>query len=240
MRIVVLQPGYLPWLGFFDQMARCDRFVVYDDVLYDKNGWRNRNRVKTNAGVQWVTVPVLLGEHAQQPLIKDVRIDNRSRWGKKHLETIRQAYGRAPHVEPLFGRLSDVLTAPWEYLVDLDLAVVGVLREALGLETPMVRSSELGIEGERVERLVALCRHFGADAYLSGNAAQSYLDEDAFDRAGMKVYWQDYEHPVYPQFHGEFVPYLSVVDLLFQCGPDSLALLRRPDPAFIPVASPRP
>lgn len=231
MRIVVLQPGYLPWLGFFDQMARSDAFVVYDDVLFDKNGWRNRNRVKTRNGVTWLTVPVLLGEHDHQPPIREVRIDARSRWQKKHLETIRQNYGRSPHFQPLFDRLSAVLSSPWELLIDLDLAVIDVLREALGLTTPMVRASELGIQGERVERLVAICRRMGADAYLSGNAAQDYLDEPMFGQAGITVHWQDYVHPVYPQMHGEFVPYLSTLDLLFNCGPDSLAILRKLEPA---------
>ena len=229
MRVVVLQPGYLPWLGFFDQMARCDTFVVYDDVGFDKNGWRNRNRVKTRDGVRWLTVPVLLAEHSAQPRIRDVRIDPRAPWARKHLATIEQSYRQAPFFEPLFGSLQTVLSQPYEYLVDLDLALIDALARRLGLKTRLVRSSELGVEGERVERLVRICRRLGADRYLSGNAAQCYLDEERFREAGISVAWQNYRHPEYPQLHGGFEPHLSVIDLMFNCGADSLRILRMPD-----------
>ena len=230
MRVVVQQPGYLPWNGFFDQLARCEQIVVYDDVGYDKNGWRNRNRIKTRDGVRWLTVPVLLGEHEGQPQIRDVRIDNRGPWARKHLETIRQSYSKTPYFEPLFGQLSEVLLRPWERLVDLDLAAIKLLRDALGIRTPMACSSALGIGGDRVGRLVSICQHFGADSYMSGNAAQDYLDEAQFAAAGIEVVWQDYTPPTYPQPHGEFVPYMSVLDLLFSCGPESLAILKKHEP----------
>jgi hypothetical protein len=225
--VAVLQPGYLPWLGFFDQMRRCDVFVYYDDVQYDKHGWRNRNRVKSPAGTpHWLTVPVL---HSGQrcPRILEVEIDGRAPWPRKHVGTLRQFYGGSPFLNRYLPELEELLERRWIRLVDLDLAVVELISGWLGLKRETLRSSQLGIQGERSERLLALCRHVGAVRYLSGNAAQSYLDTELFVRNGIEVEWQDYGHPIYPQLHGDFVPYLSIVDLFFNCGEESAAVLTR-------------
>lgn len=216
--VAVLQPGYLPWLGFFDQMSRCDVFVLYDDVQFDKNGWRNRNRIKSSAGPLWLSVPVKvnLGQR-----IIDVRIDNTKQWARKHVATIRQNYKRALFVDTYLPTLERLLNQPWENLVDLDVALILQMREWLGIESFIVRSSQMGVAGDRNERLINLCLHFGAARYLSGNAAQCYLDVDLFNKHGIEVAWQDYSHPVYPQIGGDFVPYLSTLDLLLNCGEDS-------------------
>lgn len=223
--LVVLQPGFLPWLGFFDQMRRADVFVYYDDVQYDKHGWRNRNRIKAPTGPQWLSVPV---RHAGlgKPRILDVEIDNSSAWARKHVGTLRQYYGRAPFFDRYIEDLELVFTRRWDRLVDLDLALAGRLAEWLEIGTTILRASELKVEGERSERLLALCKRVGASHYLSGNAAQSYLDVDLFERHDIAVAWQDYEHPVYPQLYGEFVPYLSAIDLLMNCGDKSAHILR--------------
>jgi len=223
--LAVLQPGYLPWLGFFDQMRRSDLFVYYDDVQYDKNGWRNRNRVKSPGGPHWLTVPV---RHTGLgwPRIVDIEIDAMGPWAREHVGTIRQFYRRAPYLKAYVEELEGVLDRPWERLVDLDLAVVELMRGWLDVRTPALRASDLGIQGERSERLVRLCLHFGATRYLSGAAARSYLDVGLFARRGIEVEWQDYVHPLYPQLHGEFVPYLSALDLVLNCGDGSGAILR--------------
>ena len=223
--MVVLQPGYLPWLGFFDQMRRSDVFVYYDDAQYDKHGWRNRNRIKTQRGPIWLTTPV---RHSGLgwPSILDVEIDNRAPWARKHLQSIRQAYARAPYLQRYLPPLEDVLSRPWQRLVDLDLAVAALLAEGLGVAPRIMRSSELGIDGERSVRLLRICQHLGAGVYLSGNAAREYLDVPLFESHGIRVEWQDFAHPVYPQQHGAFVPYLSALDLLLNCGPTSGDILR--------------
>jgi hypothetical protein len=225
--LVVLQPGYLPWLGFFDQMRRSDVFVYYDDVQFDKHGWRNRNRVKGPDGAPcWLTVPVL---HSGRnwPAILDVEVDNRTPWARKHVGTLRHFYGKAPHLQRYLPALEELLERRWTLLVDLDLAVTALICGWLGLVRPTLRSSALGIGGKRSERLLALCRHVGARRYLSGEAARDYLDTELFARHGVEVEWQGYLHPVYPQQHGAFVPYLSIVDLLFNCGEESRAILDR-------------
>jgi hypothetical protein len=225
--LVVLQPGYLPWLGFFDQMQRSDVFVYYDDVQFDKHGWRNRNRVKGPDGApHWLTVPVL---HSGRnwPAILEVEIEPRSPWARKHVGTLRQFYFKAPFLGRYLPALEEMLERPWTRLVDLDLAVTGLICGWLGLERRTLRASELGITGKQSERLLALCQHVGATRYLSGSSAKNYLDTELFSRHGIEVERQDYVHHVYPQQHGDFVPYLSIVDLLFNCGEESATTLGR-------------
>jgi WbqC-like protein family len=224
--LVVLQPGYLPWLGYFDLLKKADVFVHYDDVQFDKHGWRNRNRVKGPKGPVWLTVPVLHSGRSGQSLL-DVEIDNRQNWRHRHLSTVGQLYARAAFKATFLPKLGELVDQPWSRLSDLDFAIIYWLAKTLDIATPQHRSSELGIGGERNERLINLCRYFGATRYLSGNAARDYLDVPAFAAAGIEIAWHNYAHPVYAQQHGDFVPYLSVLDLLLNKGGDSLAILSR-------------
>lgn len=222
--VVILQPGYLPWLGFFDQMLRSDVFVYFDDVQYDKHGWRNRNRIKSATGPIWLTVPVLnTGRQGQK--INEVEIDNRSPWARKHITAIAQTYAKGPHLKRYLPQLDALLTRHWESLVELDLAVVDLICNWIGIERQIERASCLGIGGEQSERLLNICKHFQADRYLSGDSAQNYLDVKLFSHEGVQVEWQSYCHPTYPQLHGKFAPYLSVLDLVMNVGEKSLDVL---------------
>jgi hypothetical protein len=227
--VVVLQPGYLPWLGFFDQLRRADVFVYYDDVQYDTHGWRNRNRIKTQTGPLWLTVPV---RHSGLgfPRILDVEIDARRPWARKHLASIRQAYAAAPYLHRYVPELEATLHSRWERLVDLDIAVTSLMAGWLGLERRVERSSTLGIDGTRSDRLLRICQRFGATVYVSGKAARSYLDVPLFEQHGIRVEWQHFTHPVYPQLHGEFVPFMSAIDVLLNCG-DAAQLMLTDGPA---------
>lgn len=221
--LVVLQPGYLPWLGFFDQMRRSDIFVIYDDVRFDKHGWRNRNRIKSPTGPHWLTVPVIVTSGQR---IYEIEVDNRQPWARKHLGTIKQFYAKAPYLKHYLPELEELLAGRrWEQLVDLDIAVIELLCGWLNVEPQWLRSSELGIMGEQSQRLLNLCLHFGARRYLSGDAAQTYLDIELFAKHGIEVEWQNYQHPVYTQQHGEFLPFLSALDLLLNCGPESASII---------------
>jgi hypothetical protein len=222
--LVVLQPGYLPWLGYFDLLQKADVFVHYDDVPFDKHGWRNRNRMKGPKGAVWLTVPVLHSGRAGQSIL-DVEIDDRRDWRHKHLSTVAQSYARAPFIDAVLPRLRDILEQPWPRLVNLDLALIDWLAAEIGIATPRHRASELDIGGDRNERLINLCHHFGTTRYISGNAAQDYLDKARFAAAGIEVVWHNYAHPTYAQQHGEFVPNLSVLDLILNVGGESLAVL---------------
>jgi hypothetical protein len=224
MRIAILQPGYLPWLGYFDQELSVDRFVIYDDVQYDRRGWRNRNRIKTPDGPVWLTVPVeQKGKYDQ--IIRDVKIDNDRPWKKKHLGTIESFYKKAPYFEKLFPELEKILSKDWEYLWEMDVAVAEWLNGVIGISTPITLASELNAVGQKSDRLLDICRKLSATEYYSGAAARHYLDLDLFQREGIAVHFQEYEHPVYPQLYGEFVSHLSALDLVMIVGEESKRII---------------
>jgi hypothetical protein len=226
MRVVVLQPSYLPWLGYFDQIDRADVFVFYDDVQYDKNGWRNRNRIKTPQGWAWITVPVLTRERFGAA-INEVEIDNRAPWARKHLKTLSQNYSRSPYYGEYIGLFEDIYFREWEKIADLNMALIKAITGALGTDVRFACSSELNLQGDRLGRLVEICLEFGADRYLTGDSARDYMDRKVFSARGIQVEYQNYRHPVYPQLYGEFISHLSIVDLLFNCGPESLSIIAR-------------
>ena len=216
-RVVVLQPSYLPWRGYFHQMWLADTFVFLDDVQYDKHSWRNRNRLKGSGGSFWITVPVRIPAWPPPPIL-GVEIDNASPWRRKHRDSIHQSYARAPEAPHYLPLIDELYSREWTHLVDLDITTTTELARLLGIRTRCIRSSELNAPGTRTERLVNLCRALGATRYLSGPSARDYLDESRFADAGVEVEWMDYAYPPHPQLHGDFDPFVSVVDLLMNCG----------------------
>jgi hypothetical protein len=224
MRVGILQPGYLPWLGFFEQVHRCDIFVLYDDVQFDKNSWRNRNRIKTPDGPLWLTVPVSHRGHTCQTLL-ETKISETKRWPRKHFSSLKTYYGKAPYWNRYSEGLAEIYEHEWYLLVDLDIALIMYLLQELGIHTQILRSSELGISGDKTGRLVSICSALRADTFYEGAAGRDYIETEKFDRAGITLEYQDYQHPIYPQLYGEFLPYLSVIDLMFNCGEKSLKIL---------------
>lgn len=225
MIVAVHQPHYLPWLRYMHKLASCDVLVLLDDTQYEKNGWQNRNRIKGPNGPVLLTVPV---EDASFKPINEVQINNRSPWAQKHWKSILHSYSPAPYFGAYADRLQEALARPWVRLVDLDLQLVLILREALGISTEVVTSSSLGVPGRGTARLVTICRALGADQYLTGAfAAGNHLEADFFKDAGIEVRIQTWECPVYGQRYPSqgFVPDLSVVDLLLNQGPSSLDVL---------------
>ncbi|MGD8561841.1 MAG: WbqC family protein [Desulfarculaceae bacterium] len=220
--IGILQPGYLPWLGFFEQMLHADVFVLYDDVQYDKHGWRNRNRIKGPQGSVWLTVPVITKKQ-QKPKVNQVLVNpSQPKWPQKHLGTIRQYYAKAPYFEDYFPALQAVLLKPWQLLLELDLELINLLRSWLGIETEMVLASELDCpHPDPTGRLVAICRELGADVFYEGASGRDYMDLSQFQDVGIQVVFQEYQPRPYPQQYGEFVPFLSALDLVLNCGPVS-------------------
>jgi WbqC-like protein len=224
MRAVILQPGYLPWLGFFDQFHRSDVFVFYDDVQFDRRGWRHRNRIKAPVGAQWLTVPVLKkGRYTQS--IRETQIDPTCAWQRQHLGRMRASYAHTPYFDQYYPGLERVLQGNRDFLIDLDLALIEQLLEWLELQRPIRLASEIGGDGRSTQRLLEICRLIGATEYLSGDAASAYLDTALFAAHGIRVEFQHYAHPVYRQQFEPFVSHLSVIDLLFNHGPESLPIL---------------
>jgi hypothetical protein len=223
MRAAIHQPQYLPWLGYFDKMDQADCFVILDNVQFKKNEWQNRNRIRTARGWQWLTVPVL---HRFPQLISEVRIHDEAHWARQHVRALHLNYGQAPFFEAHRRFFDDLYAREWTRLVDLNVAVIFYLTGALGITTKLVLASTLSARGEATARLVDICRILGADTYLSGAGARAYLDDRCFQENDIRVVFQSFECPSYPQRSGAFVPDLSIVDLLFNCGEASLSVLR--------------
>ena len=221
---VILQPSYLPWLGYFAQMQRSDVFVIYDDVQYDKHSWRNRNRIKAPQGMQWLCVPVLT-KGQNWPTNRAVRIDNAIVWRKKHRLSIRQNYGTVPYFSDYIDIFDELYSRFRDSLLELHRAFLNVLCNMLGLKREIIFSSDLGVEGDTIERLIKNCHHLGANVFYEGAAGRNYINDELFTTAGIKLEYQDYQYPVYHQLYGDFIPNLSAVDLLFNCGPKSLEIL---------------
>lgn len=224
MIVGVHQPQYLPWLGYFAKIDRADVFVLLDTVQYKKNEWQNRNRIKTADGRQWLTVPVT---YRFPQRINEVAVNNRERWQHKQRQAIASNYRKAPFWGDLAPLIEEILSPTWEMLAPLNIFGVKRLAAILGIDTPLYVASELGAFPEDPdERLIAIAKHFGADTYLAGSGGRDYMDLDRYARSGIVVTFQEYHHPVYDQLFGAFEPCLSVVDLLFNHGEESLKILR--------------
>jgi hypothetical protein len=227
VNVAIHQPHYLPWLGYLAKWAAADVFVFLDTVQYEKNGWQNRNRIRTADGAHWLTVPV--HAHLGTP-IAEVAIDTTQPWRARHLRAIEHAYARTAHLASHHGSLRALLDLDWRLLARLAVASAEWLAKAVGITTPARLASTLAADGgDATGRLVAICKAVGADTYLAGGHGARYMDGARFREAGISVLYQHYEHPVYTQQHGEFVPFLSGVDLLLTHGDESLSILRRGD-----------
>ncbi|MEW6077768.1 MAG: WbqC family protein [Thermodesulfobacteriota bacterium] len=224
MIAAVHQPQYFPWLGYYDKMAKADVFCYLDNVQYKKNEWQNRNRIKSVGGWQWLTVPVT---YRFPQRINQVKIDRKTPWGKKHIQALTTCYRRAPFFDEYMSLFEPILRSDPERLSELNIALAEALRRALGIETKTVIASELApLREEPTDRLIDICRELGADTYLAGRGGANYMDLSRFNDSGIRVVFQAFDHPVYPQLYGDFVANLSAVDLLFNRGPDSLAVIR--------------
>lgn len=224
--VAIHQPEFLPWLGFMDKVGQCDVFVLLDHVQFRKNYFQNRNRIRTPTaqGWSWLTVPVRLKGRFGQPIC-EVEIDHGAGWRRKHLATIKLHYQRAPYFERYWPSLQACYEPSWRRLADFSVALVDWCIGMLGLQRTFVRSSTLGIEGSRSAMLRAICQRVGATEYLSGVSGRAYLDAGMFQQAGIPVRFQEFFHPIYHQCYEPFVPGLSCLDLLFNHGPEALAML---------------
>ena len=223
-RVVVLQPSYLPWIGYFEQMARADQFVFLDDVQFTRRDWRNRNKIRTKEGWAWLTVPIKQKNRYTQ-LLKETRIDNSTNWNKKHCETIRLNYSRAPFFEMYYPYFDSVYRKSWKFLLDLCYETTGCLKVFLNINTPTSKSSDLLVEGEKADLILNICQRLKASHYLTGSLARDYLSEKDFSQKGIDLEYQEYKHPKYTQRYSGFVPNLSLIDLLFNAGDKSLDVM---------------
>jgi len=226
--VAIVQSNYIPWKGYFDLIARSDLFVLLDDVQYTRRDWRNRNRIKTAQGLKWLSIPVeTKGKYEQ--LIRDTEVSS-GEWARAHWDALKQAYGKAPWfaqerewVEELYlGKAPEL-----SFLSEINRVFLAAIAERLGITTPLMSSSDYELEPGKTDRLLAICRQAGADIYLSGPAAQGYLDIEQFAEHGIEVEWMDYGgYEEYPQLYPPFEHGVSVLDLVFMVGDGARGLLR--------------
>ncbi|RXJ55390.1 WbqC family protein [Candidatus Marinarcus aquaticus] len=222
MNVAILQPSYIPWIGYFEQIANVEKFVFYDDVQYTKNDWRNRNRIKTPQGALWLTIPV---SYKYKELINEVTAI--PGWQKKHLKTIINYYHKAKYFDEIFPLFEKVILNEKKFLSEICIDIIKTISSYLEFKTKFYRSSEMNISGDKNERLINICQELNAQLYYSGQSANSYINVKKFQEKGIEVKFQNFNCVPYEQFYGEFIPYLSVLDLLFHCGKESRNIIQK-------------
>ncbi|MFH1524486.1 MAG: WbqC family protein [Chloroflexota bacterium] len=231
MNVVILQPSYIPWRGYFHQIHKADLFIFYDDVQYDKHGWRNRNQIKTAQGKQWLTIPVhSIGVTRGRP-IRGIEIDWSKPWATNHWKALTFAYAKAPYfrqyaafLEPFYHRHDQFLA---DFTIDLTVALT---REIGMMHTRFMRASEVpGVPGEKTDRLIQILRQVGAEHYISGPSARDYIEEEKFSEAGITLEYISYDYREYPQFYPPYDPYVTILDLLFMVGENALSYIIKPE-----------
>jgi hypothetical protein len=230
MIVAIHQPHFLPWLGYLHRMASADLYVLLDHVQFERRNYQNRTRIRIEGTARWLTVPVI--QRSQKERITEKLVDNRlggaRAWADNHYATLRHAYASAPCFNQYAAALRRIYDTRWERLVELNQACLDLLREAFEIRTPLVRSSELAVEGARGGLILNICRAVGADTLLAGmGGSRGYLDAEAFARAGVRIEFQHFAHPHYRQRGAApFASGLSALDMLLNCGPRSAELLR--------------
>lgn len=225
--VAIMQPTYLPWLGYFGLMKSVDLFIILDSVQFARRSWQQRNQIKTANGPIWLTVPVL-SKGKRDQLINEVEIDLDRDFPRNHIKTLELNYKKTPHFDAYMPSLLTSFNYGSNYLTDLTVALITSIRDALGITTPMRRASSFGAVGSNADLLASLCELAGATEYISPPGSKEYLDKsDAFVKCGIPLYYFEYTHPQYPQRYGDFIPFMSIVDLLFNCGPESLKIIEQ-------------
>lgn len=224
--MAIMQPTYLPWSGYFGLMQSVDVFVLLDSVQFARRSWQQRNQIKTANGAQWLSVPVQ-SKGKRDQLICEVKLDKSSGFAAMHRRSIEMSYAKTPHFKQYADTLLPLLDNGSPLLANLTIGLIMQLKAQLGITTRVLRSSELDGSGAKADLLASLCEQIGATTYVSPPGSKDYLDEsDAFENIGVPVQYYEFKHPEYPQPFGEFLPYMSIIDMLFNCGERSSALIQ--------------
>tara|TARA_B100000378_G_C18028668_1_gene406778 strand:- start:148 stop:852 length:705 start_codon:yes stop_codon:yes gene_type:complete len=216
MIVAIHQPEYLPWLGFFKKMMNVELFVFLDDVQFRKKGWQNRNRIRINDGTTLLSIPVHTHSY---PKINEVTIDNEKNWSIRHKKSILYNYARAPYFDEIKDFIESIFEKKFQYLVDLNTEIIKFIMNELEIKSKIIFSSELEISKKGSDRVLDICKAVDADHYITGTFwAESNLRVEEFKKSNIDVEFQKFQHPIYKQIHGEFIPEMSIIDLLFNEG----------------------
>jgi len=212
--VAIHQPAYLPWLGYFDKIFRSDVFIFLDTVQFEKNSFTNRNKIKTPTGALWLTIPVKIRNHTNK-LLKEIEIDSTQKWVEKHLKSIHANYKKAKRFNILFPKIENLYKVKqYDYLSDLCFDQLIFWLSELNCNKKLLRSSTLNTNGHKSDLLINLCKTLHATKYVSGTLGKNYLELNKFKEENIEVEFQEYEHPVYEQLWGTFLPNMSIIDFL--------------------------
>lgn len=222
VKISIHQPGYFPWLGFFEKILLSDIFVLLDDVQYVKKQWHNRNKIRTEYGFKWISVPVQakFGEK-----INTVKIDYSKNWIDEHENIINTSYSTSRFFKNYFPKLQSIFSRNYSLLVDLNIEFIILMCNILEIKTKIIKSSELNISSSGSNRILDICKKLDANEYLSGMMGKDYLVLDNFNQNKIKIIFQNYLHPTYRQNFEPFLPNMSIIDLVMNKGPDSKKII---------------
>jgi hypothetical protein len=226
MILTAHQPAYLPWLGLFHKIVLADRFVLSNQLLHGGRDWTARNQILTSSGPLWLSVPCKkTGRSGER--ICEIEIDNRFPWRRKHWNMMRLNYAKARYFKRYADFFEQTYAAEWASLDQLTTHMLRWFLAELGIHMTIERGSDFDFQGQKTNLIIDMCRKLGAGMFIFGALGRDYADVAALEAANIKAVFQEYVHPVYPQQHPGFTSHLSIVDLLFNCGPDSLEILMR-------------
>jgi hypothetical protein len=228
MRVAAIQSSYIPWRGYFDFISNVDVFVFYDDVQYTPQNWRNRNKLKTPSGTEWITVPVK--QMCLEQLVSETLIDSDSPWARKHLAKLQGNYGKAKYFSDAQAVLEGLGNKAFRTISELNIHLIKQICAYLSIETPITLASNLALTGSRSHRLVDMMKKLQGTVYVSGSSAEAYLDKELFFQNGLRLEYKSYSYEAYPQLWGEFIGEVSIVDLIANCGPNAKSYLHSKTP----------
>ena len=211
------QPAYLPWLGYFHKIALADTLIILDSVQFEKNSFTNRNKIKTSNGQAWLTIPVEMKGHLEKN-INEIKIDNNINWRKKHWNSILLNYKKAPFFSDYSEFFEHYYSKEASNLSDFIESSTLIFLKELEINIPVKKLSEMGISSKKQELIIDMCKATSSNAFVFGALGKNYAEDILFTQNGISIYFQEYKHPVYAQQWGEFVPFMGIVDALFNLG----------------------
>ena len=222
-----MQPTFIPWIGYFAMIERVERFVFLDSVQFAKRSWQQRNQIKGASGVNWITVPVIT-KGLKDQLIKDVKINEFSKFLNKFKNTLKTYYGKTKYFKDFNDLINSNVEKSNGSLSEMNINIIVAVSKILGIKTEFSKSSDLNLNGNKAELLANICQYYKAKNYISALGSKGYISEsNAFEKRDIEVFYHEYNHPEYLQIFGDFVPFMSILDLLFNEGENSYTIIKK-------------
>lgn len=233
MKCAIMQPTYLPWMGYFSLIDEVEKFIFLDNVQLEKSSWQTRNKIKTHSGELIISIDRKKNKNADSlSLIKDTEINDQQGWRIKHLKTIKNSYTKALYFDQVFPFVESIINSDFKIISELNINVITLISKNIGLKTEFIKASSIDVNSNnKIERLIKICNFVSCDTYISPYGSLEYINEnmghEIFKQNKIDILYQNFIHPLYNQLYGDFIPYLSIIDLVFNYGfENSLQIIR--------------